>query len=534
MVICVLFFGCGGPQKESEGKSSGQGSGTMVREDAEGLVRISVVKGRGELTLDLDKWDSLYRAFEDFNDTKFYKGPFKIETRQDIAIVDAYVGKVRDLRFYYDKIPLLYVVLLMENGSIECNELRPYFTSVEDSFSTMGPLPWLSKINAIYGENNTVYAKDVSGVKFDMYIPLAMPYIGKKVWATTLQAGGSPEYTGEITFTGEDSLSYEIRSGAGASLVYSGFYRMILNEEDEAAFPANSLQLALYRELQRGSSDAVMRAIPMEIETVYGVGVNLADGSIRLQHIDGDYLFSHNGANQEQLTMEPPYEGAPSVYPYEMVDFLTGSWEFLLSGYNYGCKLDVYYSNFNQYALDYSFFFLDSESRLELSEFKGGLSSGVDYTYGETSTLTLHYYGYGLENETYAIKDSGIHRGRRMMILFPDAFLIQPIFDKLELSDRYGYIHIPLAFAKESGEKRTGRKIINETFNAVFWEFDTSQNTVWVTEGGLSGDDPFCVSVEYKVSGVEDWIILEALPGMDCFIRTDANGEVVEFILPMG
>ena len=39
IIICVLFFVCGGR------KEGGQESGTLVREDIEGLVRIVVVNG---------------------------------------------------------------------------------------------------------------------------------------------------------------------------------------------------------------------------------------------------------------------------------------------------------------------------------------------------------------------------------------------------------------------------------------------------------------------------------------------------------
>ena len=491
LIAGILAIGCGG--KGGTQNAVTQTGGGLVRQDPEGLVSVSIMGGKGEVTLDIDKYDSLYKAYDNKND--FSKGPFKIITHQDNTIVDAYVGRIRDLSFYEGPAPLEYVVLLMENGTIERAEVYPYMAAGDDLY-TFGPLPWLEDISAISAENNTVYAQDKSGRKHDVYIPLALPNIGKANWVMTLNAGGGEDHTGSLSFNSWNRVSYEIWNEEGNWMEYTGYYEMILHEGHHDGWPANTLQLFLSLWFD-SVLDAEMQNMPHDIEAALSVTVDPHFYNLELHQISGTNLFGHGGILQEDYKLEQMLGGDPTIYPYEMIDYLTGNWEFLLQG----CKFDIYYSNFNRYTRDFDFALIDNG--YEFSEKFGGLSSYADIDYGEEiNFLTLHFYEMGLMQETYAVKDLGIHKGRRMMRLFPEYSLMQSIFDELELEARYGYTDVPLVFAKETSEQRTGRQRVNAGFIAVFWEFDFDNNTVWLTEAGLSGDEPSCVSVEYKVNGV--------------------------------
>ena len=526
---CVLLFasGCKG------GNKGGGIGGSFVREDMEGLVCIDIVNGRGEMTLDLDKWDSVYKIFQGSNKNDYIKGPFKIITQHDSAIVDAYAGRIRDLSFYEGPAPLLYAVLLMENGTIERVEVYPYRTAGDDLY-TSGPLPWLSGIVSISSEGGTVYAKDESGKKYDIYIPLALPNIGKEDWLIKLDSLENLEYFGSMHFSSENTVSYRIWNEAGNWMEYYGYYEMILHEGHLDGWAPNTIQLFLsldsYNDL-----DPIMWSMPKDIEATLSIDIDPRLYTITLRHLSGTHLYGNGGVYQEVFTMEQMFGSDLTIYPYEMIDFLKGRWEFFLPGYNQGCTFDIYYSNFDRYTLDFTFTLTDKENGFEVSQLKGGLSSGMENAYGEDiNTLTLYLQGIGRQNETYSLKDMGIHKGKRMIRLAPNDGGVQSVFDQLELQERYGYAHVPLVFGKAANEQHKGSTITNESWNAVFWEYDQKNNTVWLTRAGLNGDDPACVSAEYKVNDIEDWKILEALPGMDCWVRTNAKGEVVEFILPMG
>jgi len=535
LIVGILTIGCGG--KGGSQNTGTQTGGVLVRQDPEGLVSVSIVNGQGELTLDIDKYDSLYKAYDNKND--FSKGPFKIVTHQDSAIEDAYVGRVRDLSFYEGTTPLLYVVLLLENGTIERSEVYPYLTA-GDEFYTFGPLPWLTDIASISSENNTVYAINESGRKHDVYIPVALPNIGRNTWVMTLNAGSEQnnidhiDHIGSIRFTSENSVTYEIWNDEGNWMEYSGYYEMVLHEGHSSGWPANTLQLFLFLESFDGVLDTIMQNMPQDIEAALSVTVDPHFYNLELKQISGTNLFGHGGFFQEKYTLEQMYGGDPIIYPYEMIEYLTGNWAFVLEG-PITCNFDVYNSIFGPYSLNFKLTFSDTEGGFEFFGLDGGLSSYTEYSYGvEVNNLTLHFSGKGMMSETYSIKDLGVHRGVRMMRLFPEYNQNQSAFDQLELQARYGSADVPLVFAKFTLEQRTGRQRVNATFNAIYWEYDSSKNTVWLTEAGLAGDESACASVEYKVSGVEDWQILEAFPGMDCQVRTNAQGEVVEFVVTMG
>ena len=540
LFFSACFFSCGGDGGE-KGSASGaqntgaqntaaQSSGALVHQDPQGLVSISIAGGRGEMTLDLDKWDATYNAFVTMKKSDFLSGPFKIITQQDCAVIDAYAGRIKDLKI--NNWPAVCVILLMENGTVECARVWPYRTLPDPDLYTYGPIPWINDIVAIYGENETVYAKDSSGKNHDIHIPMTKPLIGKMDWYITLQADGAPKYYGKMYFTGENTVTYEIRNESEDFMQYSGYYEIILYEGHSGLWPANSLQLFLSLE-SYSNLDPVMNNMPHDIETALSIDIDEDTDVITLRHLSGTNLFGYRGVYQEVFKMEVKSESDPTIYPYDMINFLTGGWELILYG-KYSCTFDIYYSNFNRYSLDFALTFKDTERSHEIKEFKGGLSSGVDYTYAEINTLSLYFYDKGYQSERYFFVDRGIHKGKRMMIMAIDHGGVQSVFDQLELKERHGYGHIPMVFAKAAGETRSGHTRINAAFNAVFWEFDEKNNTVWLTEAGLDGDEPACVSVEYSINGIDERLFWEAFPGMECEVRTNAQGEVVEFILPMG
>ena len=540
-IIMVLFscclWSCGGSGNQKEtpvtsGAAQREASGgALVREDPEGLISVSIVNGKGEMRLNIDKWDSLYSAFKNVSSEGHISGPFKIVTQQDCAIRDAWVGRIRDQSIFYSDVPSLVVVLLMDNGTIERAAVWPFRTSSEDDLVAWGPLPWLSDVSAISGKDRSVYAETAFGKSYDMSIPVALSDIGKRWWITDFPDAGESGYYGEINFLSENGISYEIRIDSGSAIRYSGYYEMVLTDSHSDGLPPNTLQLFMSPESAEGGD--LLKALPGEITAAYSVEMDEYAENITLRRIKGDALFSHNGVDQDVYEFSSSVGIDSTIYPWELVELITGNWECFLEGF-YGCRMDIFYSNFNHYTRDFAITFTDRQRGVEFLELRGGLSSGTDYTYGEFNTLVLDFYVPGMASETYLILDRGIHRGKRMMSLFLHYDTLNSTFSIMELSEKYDYAHVPLLFAKETAERREGRKRINANFNAVFWEYDHGTNTIWLTEAGLGGDEPACVSVEYRVLGIEDRMINEALPGMDCMIRTDAEGNVVEFILPMG
>ena len=217
----------------------------------------------------------------------------------------------------------------------------------------------------------------------------------------------------------------------------------------------------------------------------------------------------------------------------ELAEFLTGAWECITPG-KFKCKFDIYSNKESTYPRDFNFFLTDPEINFEFFNINGGLSSYKDTRHEEIDTLTLHFYDSAMEAESYFIRDRGIHKSKRMMSITPFYQQEKSIFSEVQFDERYIYSLTPVVFAKETKELRKGKKLTNGTFNVMFWEFDKKKNTVWVTDSSLDGSDPACVSVEYKINGAAKHLFGELLPGMDCIIKTNARGEVVELILSSG
>ena len=384
----------------------------------------------------------------------------------------------------------------------------------------------------LFGYADAPEAAAQSGTTQTEMLTLAGTGVGRHTWGFILgpDEGG---YTGEINFTGEETINYKVSNDNWSAVLYTGYYEMLFNTGTSRDQPAGTLKLYLNLDEREGIQDNVLSAMPLYIEAVYNAGMDLAAEKITLKYSGGNHLFSHNGTDQTVYELESMFGGEPSIYPYQMIDYLTGNWLCYLPGV-FGSNIQIYYSDFGYFTRDFHLNFINYEDGYDFWDIYGGIASWVEDYYEEMNVLRLNFYLPGRTEETYYFKDRGIHRNMRMMTLSPYDYSANSIFDEMLLKDRYGYELTPVVFAKETAEKRTGRKLINGTFYAVFWEFDYETGTVWLTESGLDGNDPACVSMEYKVNNAEDRIIRETLPGMDCIITTNSSGEITGFILPKG
>jgi len=566
LILAVFCFqGCSKKQSTDKARSM-PASGGLIREDADGLVRVRISEGVAELTLDLDKWDSKYKAFSDGKKKDYAAGPFTIETREDSAIKDACAGTIRNLSLSGDRsVPIVYVVLLMENGAVEYVRVQPYQRDSSEPLQAWGPLLWLRDITALSYENGTVCATGKDGAKNDVYIPVGQPGIGRKSWGLELFKTANAiigDYFGEINFTSPSKMSYEIRGSEG-NLIYSGNYEFILSSGHKSGYPANTLVVELEKDYDSRDiydPDALdprpmLDGQPRAIKAAYSVELDDSD-AITLKHIDGGHLFNsfYRGNQQEVYKMESLFDGDPTIYPYELVGFLSGEWEYFNPGEN-GAKLNIFSSDFGHYDRDFAFgiYATGKKSSGFPGYLEGGLSSSQNYYYTDKSgksnsmdlsnsglyALTFHFYDNAIDSETYTIRDAGTHKGKRLMLMSKAIGTDHSEIEKTMIN--YGLIgnnddglNRPIVFAKNASEVRAGRRRLNETFYVRFWEFDNSKKIIWVTEEGLTGSDPTCASVDYKLNGVNprDYNFLR--PGMDFEVTTNAKGEIVKLSFSEG
>ena len=106
----------------------------LIREDAEGLVKITIKDGKAEIEFDIDKWEALYNIYDyaavQYDVTVLEKGPFPVlNYHYDVTIVDVCIGNIElsAYEFYTREFVCPTLVFLLADGTLEYAKANPVY-----------------------------------------------------------------------------------------------------------------------------------------------------------------------------------------------------------------------------------------------------------------------------------------------------------------------------------------------------------------------------------------------------------------------
>jgi hypothetical protein len=488
------------------------------------------------MTVDLDKWDAEYGIYGYLEKSELYGGPYPIVTRQG-EIVDACVGFVKGCGpSVYDSSENPVALFLMADGTVEYMEIYPYAFYMEYAQRTRHALYWLTDIVSLSFENegdgrfdNTVYAVDKNGVRYDTNIPLAFHLIGMGEWYAEL----SPEYSGILSFLDESRCTFEIHEMSGwpdVSAGYEGNYEIVINEGHESGCPPGTILFELYKHWTSGDA-GVFDDQPYELIGAYTINIDYGDTSkMDLRLANGDALLSLGGIRPSDYVFELEQWGSPTISP-DVRDYLLGSWECFRPG-RLGCRWDVYANTFNG-NLDFTLTFIQPDGGSEW-QLNGYIESGswFDDDADDRGEIKLRFYDQAMDPESYWFWGSGfkrnmiVHKGRLMMGLY--SLQYGSVFSEMEDYESL------FMFAKETGDTREGSRLTSARLTTTFWEWDRDRNLIWLDNRDYFSEEsnttayttPYPVAEGADIRGVEDiW------PGGGCYVEINDKGEIIAFDL---
>lgn len=275
-----------------------------IVEDEERLIKIRIDDGVPTISFNRKAWVDIHDME---NLAEAYNGIEMTIEEKELSIktisgkvADAAILKIDALDVYktFDFTEPT-VFLLMENGTVEWFTAPARLITEEggrsSEYTDSLKVPWLKDIVEIYCDNEsegigdmTVFAKDSSGLNYDLRIPCGfywnLDYIWECVLATT---DDGVDYLGIMDFDEEGNFSF--KTGFRESETdecYSGSYDISLDEESSKGYRAGMMKLDLSLDYSDWEGNR-----PNKINGIFFT-INVQDESITLMSGDGDTLVA--------------------------------------------------------------------------------------------------------------------------------------------------------------------------------------------------------------------------------------------------
>jgi|GEM_PF-1587849 len=264
----------------------------MLFSDDEGLTYLSIMDGVPTLEHNFWRWEEYYDIIavaEEFGGV--VNTNINYIAGLDGKVVDTVVGKVAAVdwnMFYNFTCPAVF--MLQEDGAVKWFLADPISDEAVEYYYCWD-VPWLTGIEALIYEyegegigENTAYALDGEGNRYNLSIPINYASILDAEWTCELDAGTK----GRLYLQQDGYAAFVIETdGQDARGLYTGSYTVTLAEGQP--YRAGILSLTLAWEWDEGVSD--------------GVGDSAIQGSFffektpegfTLYHADGDSLYGEN------------------------------------------------------------------------------------------------------------------------------------------------------------------------------------------------------------------------------------------------
>ena len=526
------------PDVTSESALPISDDGSLIREDPDEMVRIKIKDGKAELTFDLDRWNARFSIYSYIEKDALSEGPYPIATKQG-SIIDACIGCVKgNAPDEWLASSQLTALFLMADGTVEYMFISPSgFLYYEGIAQTYSALHWLRDIVSLSLENegtelfdNTIYAIDKHGVRYDTNIPIALRTIGLGLWRADI----STEYNAELLFRDESrcilmfSLSDE---SLDTHIGYEGNYEIVMDNSD-GSISGMMRFTNLHKSWTMGDA-GIFDNLPQEINGAYTMTIdNRETNTFDLKLADGDRLFNLSRVRPLSYSFEQEYWYDTPTSP-DIRDFLLGTWESYRSG-KLSCKWDVYNDDFNGNLAFYVSFFNEDGGREYGLDVQGHIVSDSWYydDPDDRGDIEFYFQDTARESEKYMLTCSGeyrnftIHKGKLMMGLYASNGL--SIFRDMDFDD-YETIFI---FAKETGDMREGKPLKSTGLETTLWEWDREKNIVWLENRGyfttlsntVEYTTPYSFAPDADVRNIENMN-----PGSLVYFTTNSKGEITSF-----
>jgi len=242
-------------------EESGTHNGIVIRQDAEGLVKVRIENGELTVSFDASKWGDLIAIYHDREPESTNHlaegslGEPKTVHGLSGKATDAYVARVDALDVNEYGFVLPSVVVLMEDGSLEWFQADPFIPEIK----SFGALPWLKDITDLSFEpsregNRTIFATDSDGQRWDVRSFCALMYVFDYEWVCEI--GPAPDDDIEaiiVNFDTSEKLS--VRKGllnmGDAYAFYTGKYTLSADDGN----PLFSIELWDELELDMSNPD---------------------------------------------------------------------------------------------------------------------------------------------------------------------------------------------------------------------------------------------------------------------------------------
>jgi hypothetical protein len=321
-----------------------ESSDVIIREDPDGLFRVIIKDGNAELEYNMDKWVKL-PGYDDymgyFDIPEINGGPFSILTSDQRKFIDACAGILSPEKagsFYNGEGMYPSLIFLMEDGTLEYTIPDLVHSNMcadmEINEYTLGPICWLKNISSISYESDgnggmTVYAKDLSGVRYDVRVPMDLSNILWNVWVYSFDE--NYPYNSYIELAPDGTATLMIGPSDREGVVYyKGTYEITPVENTRKDNRMGTVTLNYYYDRIWDGEEGLERAEIIGKYYINYVDDGVMDPHIELQFIDGSPLeFDYDYKPVEYYTLWQLYtdyeyydEGVDGVGRdvFEMID----------------------------------------------------------------------------------------------------------------------------------------------------------------------------------------------------------------------
>ena len=304
--------------------------GELMREDENGLVKISIKDGKAEIEFDIEKWDALYNIYEyaaeQYDISVLEKGPFPIlNYHYEVNITDVCIGKIEPNAYEDYSLGFPTLIFLLADGTLEYSEANPVLANISKEQYLHYKLEWLKDITSLSYEDydnsgqkaKTIYAIDKNGDRYDTRISNALQnIIGEtKTWYAPLleNPSGESNYYGGLYFENDNRVWFYIFSPENIgeenkeepSIIYCGQYQVFLAEDHLSGYSPGTIMFELKMD-STSNKDESLKNLPLELRCFYYPEIQDLY-AIRFWHVEEDYLFSLNGKHQDSCLFQMSY-----------------------------------------------------------------------------------------------------------------------------------------------------------------------------------------------------------------------------------
>lgn len=323
LATLILFNLVGCVDKDKQNTNKNKQPEAIICEDADKLVKLSLVDGAATIAFDLERWNKLHHIYDYdpdfFSPEKLREGPFPIIVESG-KIKEAYIAKLASLDYGLYDFDMPIVVMLMDDNSIEWLPANP-FDSTDlsylggeyenyDNFRSSGKLAYRDNFTSlVYAADNeglgnmTLYAVNELGHMYDFYYLWLETRLCDGSWISEIVPAQSEDdfsIQGRLTMSPEGQVTFDLGIIEGIDYEIKELYESWQGEAQlitstDQLYPLGSLLLDLTLD------KSPLYELPTDkIKASYRADIG-PDGDLSLFYNNGTALYQNDENIQQFL-----------------------------------------------------------------------------------------------------------------------------------------------------------------------------------------------------------------------------------------